>query len=258
RWTHDNRNGVLFTVQGLPTNFIFHFKNDRIDPIATAAYDVSQDINVYATYSTGFRAGGANDRSQPFTAFGPEKVKSYEIGAKTEWLDHRVRLNVAGYIMDRDGTQTDFDNVDTNPTSPTFNLHTEETRNASGTSHIKGIEADLTLRVTDEFTVGASYARTDVEIPPTPNPFLNNVLFPVVVVFTPPNAASVYGDYELPLGNNGMSARFHLDAAYSDAAYSFQAEPTVKTQSSVILNGRVSLADIPIGQFQTMTLAFWV
>ena len=256
RWTHDKRNGVLFTVVGKPTNFTFNFKDDRVDPLATVSYDVSQDINVYFTYATGFRAGGANDRSQTFTAFGPESVKSYEIGAKTEWFGNRVRLNLAGYIMDRNGTQTDFDNVDTNPTSPTFNLHTEETRNAPGTSHIKGIEADLTVRVIDQLTWGLSYARTDIEVPPTPNPFLNNVLFPVVVVFTPPNAASTSLDYELPLAG-AMSARFHLDAAYSDAMYSFQAEPTVKTQSSLIVNGRVSLADIPLGQFQNLTLSLW-
>ena len=257
RWTHDNRNGVLFTVQGVPTNFMFHFQHDRIDPLVTAAYDVNQDINVYATYSTGFRAGGANDRSQTFTAFGPESVKNYEIGAKTEWFDHRVRLNLAGYMMDRKGTQTDFDNVDTNPNSPTFNLHTEETRNAPGVSHIRGVEADLTLRVTDEFTVGASYAYTHVEVPPTPNPFLGNVLFPVVVVYTPPNAFSTFADYDWPLGGSGMSARFHIDAAYADAQYSFQAEPTVKTDSSFIVNGRISLADIPLGSFQKATLSLW-
>jgi iron complex outermembrane receptor protein len=225
--------------------------------MATVAYDVTQDVNVYFTYATGFRAGGANDRSQTFTAFGAESVKSYEIGAKTEWLDHRVRLNVAGYIMDRTNTQTDFDNVDTNPNSPTFNLHTEETRNAPGTSNIRGVETDLTLRVTDGLTVGASYAYTHVKIPPAPNPFLGNVLFPVVVVFTPPNAASVFGDYEMPLGNNGMSARFHLDANYGDATYSFQGEPTVKTQSSFIVNGRIALADIPLGSFQNLTLSVW-
>ncbi len=255
RYTHDSRNGVLFTVVGKPTNFLFNFKDDRVDPLGTISYDVSQDINVYFTYATGFRAGGANDRSQTFTAFGPESVKSYEIGAKTEWFDNRVRLNLAGYIMDRNGTQTDFDNVDTNPTSPTFNLHTEETRNAPGTSHIKGIEADLTVRVTDELTWGLSYARTDIEVPPTPNPFNNNILFPVVVVFTPPNAASTSLDYELPL-SGAMSARFHIDAAYSDEMYSFQAE-TVKTQSSFIVNGRISLADIPLGSFQNLTLSLW-
>ena len=258
RYTQDKRDGVLYTVVNKPTNFAFKFENSRFDPMVTLAYDATPDINLYATYATGFRAGGANDRSQTFNSFGPEEVKSYEIGAKSDLFDRRVRLNVAGYIMDRTGTQTDFDNVDTNPASPTFNLHTEETRNAPGTSKIRGAEAELTLRVTDELTLGASYAYTDVKVPATPNPFLGNVLFPVFVVFTPPNAASTFVDYELPLGSGGMSARFHLDANYADATYSFQAEP-VKTDSSFIVNGRVGLSDIPVGSFgQTLTLSVWV
>ena len=271
RYTHDDRDGVLFTVVGKPTNFTFTFEHDRIDPLVTAAYDVNQDINVYATYSTGYRAGGANDRSQTFTAFGPESVKSYEIGAKTQWFDRRVLLNVAAYYMDRTNTQIDFDNVDTNPLSPTFNLHTEETRNSPGISKLRGVEADVSFRLTDELTVGASYAYTDTFIPPTPYPDLRpagvttpqtpavGTLFPVVVVFTPRHAVSVFGDYEMPLGNNGMSARFHVDANYAGSTYSFQAEPTVKTQSSLIVNGRISLADIPLGgQFgQTFTLSIW-
>jgi iron complex outermembrane receptor protein len=258
RYTRDERQGLLYTVQGKATAFTFNFDNSRFDPMVTLAVDATSDIHLYATYATGFRAGGANDRSQTFSAFGPEEVESYEIGAKTDWFDRRLRLNLAAYMMDRTGTQTDFDNVDTNPASPTFNLHTEETRNASGTSKIRGFEAEATIRVTDELTVGASYAYTYTKVPPTPNPFLANALFPVVVVFTPPNAASGYIDYELPLGSNGMSARFHIDANYADGMYSFQSEPTVKTDSSLIVNARVGLADIPVGSFgQTLTLSVW-
>ena len=88
--------GRSYGERNSPTNFTFNFKDDRVDPLGTISYDVSQDINVYFTYDTGFRAGGANDRSQTFTAFGQESVKSYEIGAKTEWFDNRVRLNLAG------------------------------------------------------------------------------------------------------------------------------------------------------------------
>ena len=77
------------------------------------------------------------------------------------------------------------------------------------------------------------------------------------VVFTPLNAASAFADYEMPLGNGGMSARFHLDASYSDPVYSFQAEP-VKTDSSFIVNGRIALSDIPVGSSgQTLTFSLW-
>jgi len=256
RWTYDKRDGLLFTVVNLPANFVFKFDHSRIDPVATVAWDATPDINLYATYSTGYRAGGANDRSQTFNAFGPESVDSYEVGTKTEFFNHRVRLNLAGYIMNRKGTQTDFDNVDTNPSSPTFNLHTEETRNAPGTSKMQGVEVESNVRVTDELTLGASYAYTDTFVPPTPNPFLvGNPLFPVYVVFTPRHAASAYLDYERPVFGGGMRVLFHLDANYGSSTYSFQAE-SVKTDPSFIVNGRIALADIPVGS-QAMTVSLW-
>ncbi|GAO38176.1 putative TonB-dependent receptor [Sphingomonas changbaiensis NBRC 104936] len=263
RYTHDKRDGLLFVVQNKPTNYGFHFSANRVDPLVTAAIDVTPDVHLYAKYATGYRAGGANDRSQTFNAFGPESVRSYEAGAKLDLFDRRVRLNLAGYIMDRKGTQTDFDNVDTRPTlpdgspNPTFNLHTEETRNAPGISRIRGVEADLTVQPVDNLTMGASYAYTYTRVPPTPNPFLNNAPFQVYTVFTPRNAASGFIDYEVPVAGNGARLRFHLDANYADPQYSFQSEP-VKTDSSFIVNGRIALADIPVnGSGTTATLSVW-
>ncbi|WP_440979072.1 TonB-dependent receptor [Sphingomonas pseudosanguinis] len=257
RYTHDKRNGTLYLVQGKSTNFPFTFDNNRFDPMVTAAFDASDTVHLYAKYSTGYRAGGANARSQTFTAFGPEAVKSYEIGSKMDLFDRRVRLNVAGYIMDRTGTQIDFDNVDTNPASPTYNLHTEETRNAPGTSKIRGIEADLTTNPVEGMTVGASYAYTYTNVPATPNPFLNNAPTQVFVVFTPRNAASAYVDYEVPMPGSEAKLRFHLDGNYADPVYSFQNE-TTRTDKSFVMNGRIALADLPLtGNGTKMTISLW-
>lgn len=265
RWTHDKRNGSLFTVQGKPTPFVFNYDNKRFDPLVVLAIDAAPGINLYAKYSTGYRAGGANDRSQTFATFAPESVKAYEIGAKTDFWDHRARFNVAAYIMDRKGTQTDFDNVDTNPflpdgvtRNPTFNLHTEETRNAPGITKVRGIEADLTVKPVDALTLGASYAYTYFKVPATPNPFLNNAPFQVNIVYTPRNAASGFIDYELPVSGNGTTLRAHLDANYASSQYSFQAENT-KTDASFVVNGNLALADIPMGQTGTKTtISVWV
>ncbi len=54
----------------------------------------------YFSATTGFRGGGFNPR--PFTnlqltSFSPEKVTEFEAGIKSEWLDHRLRANLAGY-----------------------------------------------------------------------------------------------------------------------------------------------------------------
>ncbi len=257
RYTRDKRNGTLYLVQGKSTNFPFTFENNRFDPMVTAAFDATDTIHLYAKYSTGYRAGGANDRSQTFAAFGPEAVKAYEIGSKMDLFEHRVRLNLAGYIMDRTGTQIDFDNVDTNPASPTYNLHTEETRNAPGTSKIRGVEADLTVNPTDGLTLGASYAYTYTNVPLTPNPFLGNALTQVFVVYTPRNAASAYADYEVPLPGSEAKVRFHLDGNYADPAYSFQNE-TTRTDKTFVMNGRIALADLPLTENGTkMTVSLW-
>ena len=269
RYTKDKRHGQLYvvnnnyvTVGGVSTfqpgfaPFTFTNSVDRFDPLVNLAFDASQDIHLYAKYATGFRAGGADDRSQKFDSFGPESVKSYEIGAKMDFLDHKVRLNLAGYIMDRKNTQFDFDLYDTDPTSPTFNSHLEEAINAQGTNHIRGIEADLTVKPTNALTLGASYAYTYWDSPTATNP-LTGVSQKLYIVYTPNNAASGTIDYALPVGGGGAEVRLHLDGNYASSQYSFEAEPT-KTDPSFVMNGRLSLADIAVGDHgQRVTFSVW-
>ena len=183
RVTKDKRDGVLYVVNGRATNFVFEYDDSRFDPLVTLAYDASENVNLYAKYSTGFRAGGANSRSQTFTAFKPEEVKAFEVGSKMYLLDHRMRLNVAAYAMDRTDTQIDFDNVDTTIGSPTIGAHTEETRNAPGKSKIRGLEAELTYKPIDNMTLGFNYAYTSVKVPAAPFPFTGNADVPVGTPF---------------------------------------------------------------------------
>lgn len=63
-------------------------------------YQWTPDFMTYVSATTGFRGGGFNPR--PFdnlqlTSFKPEKNTSFEIGEKSEWLDHSLRANVALY-----------------------------------------------------------------------------------------------------------------------------------------------------------------
>ncbi len=51
--------------------------------------------------------------------------------------------------------------------------------------------------------------------------------------------------------------KFHLDANYSSSAYTFDNE-AVKADASFIVNGRLSLADISMGDGgQKVTIAAW-
>ena len=257
RYTHDQKSGDLYKVNNVASTFPFKFKTNRIDPLAIVAWDAADGINIYAKYSTGYRSGGASSRSAIYRTFGPESVKAYEVGIKTEFFDRKVRLNVAGYIMDRFNSQFDFDFylIQTNGTV----RHTLDTVNAAGVTKIRGIEADLTVRPVEGLSMNLSYAYTYWKVPPTPNPLVaGNPLQPLFLVYTPKNAVSGSIDYSLPLsGANDMALKFHMDANYSSPQNTFDNEP-VRSDSSFLVNGRVALADIPMSDAgQKLTVALW-
>jgi iron complex outermembrane recepter protein len=87
---------VPFTTTGVDLS--------RTDPKIGVRYSFTPDIMAYAQYSTGFKAGGANPRpTSPQTTgipFGPEVVKAYEVGLKTEFLNHTLRSNTALFLSD--------------------------------------------------------------------------------------------------------------------------------------------------------------
>lgn len=231
---------------------------NRFNPTATIAYDITNDVHVYARYATGYRAGGASSRTANYQGFGPEDVRSYEVGLKTDLLNHHVRFNLAGYIMDRDNTQVDISSIQPFNGSSFNNL---VTINAPGTSKIRGIEADLTINPVAGLTLTAAYAYTYTRIPPvlitysgggvTTSTYQN-----FYIVFTPRNAASGSIDYRLPVGSSA-SLRFHLDANYAQATQTFDQFAT-KNDASFLVNGRISLADIPMGAGgQRLEIAVW-
>jgi iron complex outermembrane receptor protein len=67
----------------------------------TGEYHPSKDAMLYATWSHGAKSGGANIGfgNAPLLArpFKPETVDNYEVGAKVDLLDKRVRLNAAAF-----------------------------------------------------------------------------------------------------------------------------------------------------------------
>jgi iron complex outermembrane receptor protein len=238
----------------------------RFNPMVTVAYDLSDTVHAYAKYATGYRAGGASSRTANYQAFDPEDVKSYEIGLKTDFWDHRARLNLAGYIMQRKDSQVDLSTIQ--PTA-TGNFNNLVTFNAPGNTKIRGIEADLSVAPVEGLTLNASYAYTYTNIPLVPVTYSEFTAAGVAtgnkttvnqkfyVVFTPRNAASGSIDYKLPVGSSNASVRFHLDANYAQATQTFDQFAT-KADSSFIVNGRLSLADVKLGGGdQKVTFGLW-
>ncbi len=252
RYTHDNKDGQLYKVNNVAvTGLTLDTSTNRVDPMVTLAWDATQDINLYGKFSTGYRSGGASSRSLTFRQFGPEKVNAYEIGAKTELFDRRLRFNAAAYMMDRTGSQIDFSVVA--GVIPGSTRNTVETVNAPGTTKIRGLELEATARLTDELTVNAAYAYTYTKIPPTLNPF-TNVSQPVFVVFTPKNTISGGIDYAYPMDKFTFKA--HLDGNYADATQTFD-QTAVKNDKSFIMNGKLGIADIDVASGATASFSIW-
>jgi len=274
RYTHDTKRGELHFSRNInyDTNTAAATRNgytpldatwNRFNPMVTLAYDAADNVHVYAKYATGYRAGGASSRTSNYQAFDPEDVKSYEVGMKSDFWDKRARLNLAAYIMDRKDSQVDISSIQSTATGNFNNL---VTINAPGTTKIRGIEAELTVQPIDNLTLNASYAYTYTRIPPV---LITNSVTSAAgvtsrtqvyqnfyIVFTPRNAASGSIDYALPL-DTGNKLRFHLDGNYAQATQAFDQFAT-KNDASFIVNGRIALADIELGdRHQKLTVALW-
>ncbi len=213
----------------------------RFDPLVIASLTPTPDIDLYAKWDTGSKAGGANSRSLTYRTFNPESVSMAEIGAKTEFFDHRLRFNVDGFSGDYKDPQIDFN---ANFAVGTSNRATIETVNATGMGHTSGYEGDLTALITRNLTVSASIAKTDITMPQADNPFAGNVLTAVYALNTPRSAHNFAIDYHHPI--DGMQLRAHLDANISDGLHGSSSDPTLSDKSDVV-NGRLSLSDIAIG-----------
>jgi iron complex outermembrane recepter protein len=259
RFTRDEKSGVLYRVSNQPRDFRFELTETRFDPLVTLSYDFSDDINVYATYSTGYRAGGANSRSLTYTAFESEEVDSLEFGFKSRLFD-QLTLNVAGYVMNRTNSQIEFTLVAPDPvTGNTRN--TVETVNAPGITKIRGIEIESVWDVNENLRLSASYAWTYTRVPDAQNPFPASAacpscgtVQPVFIIYTPPHAFTASLDYTQPLGFGDLI--FHIDGNYAEGTQSFE-QSAQKTDDSFIVNARLAIANVEVDGGPALTFSLW-
>src|SRR5271170_481868 len=76
------------------------YSGSHTDYRAVLDYRWNPELMTYVMVSTGFKGGGTNPR--PFEAsqivpFGSETLTNYEVGAKSDWFDHSLRVNVAAF-----------------------------------------------------------------------------------------------------------------------------------------------------------------
>jgi iron complex outermembrane receptor protein len=105
-------------------------------------------VLIYASKNLGFKSGGYNTTQPSLPRFDPEILKAYEVGAKTEFLDHKMRLNSAAFYYDYTGIQL---------TKLTTNNQVQFYNGPPATSY--GADLDLEAQVSRalRLDLGASY-----------------------------------------------------------------------------------------------------
>lgn len=67
-------------------------------------YALTDDANLYATYNRGYKSGGfftgQTTAPEDLGPYDDETVDAFEVGAKSEFLDRRLRLNAAAFYYD--------------------------------------------------------------------------------------------------------------------------------------------------------------
>ena len=108
------QNCAVITVAGCP-NINAKYQGAGETHKASLKWQIDRDRMVYFTYSTGFRPGGNNRRafftiggvpkSQDPGPFQSDTLTNYELGFKTSWLGHTLRLNGALFWEDWNNIQ---------------------------------------------------------------------------------------------------------------------------------------------------------
>ena len=78
-------------------------KNTHFDWKVGSDYKVTDDVMVYGSIATGYRPQAFNPRPFQVTQFvqvDAEEATSYELGIKGDFLDRRLRTNLAGFYID--------------------------------------------------------------------------------------------------------------------------------------------------------------
>jgi iron complex outermembrane receptor protein len=127
--------------------------------LASIDHQLTPSVLLYAKAATGYRSGGSNAETgtydvATFGPFKPETNLEYEVGIKSELLDHKLRLNLAAYRDRYSNLQ-----VVTSFISPNGYFGTKETNAATAT--IEGLEAEATAIIASGLRVHANAAFTD-------------------------------------------------------------------------------------------------
>ena len=173
------------------------------------SYSLNDDHLVYATWSEGFRRGGANALGPfgtPETAtYAADTIENREIGLKGAF-GGRVEYTVSLYNIAWDDVQTV-----TNCSALALTCYI-----TAGNAESKGFETEITAQLTDSFRLSAGYTYTDASFKDvSPAIAAAGVSSGEVLPGTPESSGNLIGTYSREL-NNGWWLDINGSFTYAD------------------------------------------
>jgi len=203
----------------------------------------SKDMLAYVSYNRGVKGGGFNAPLFPFTindlntlSFKPETLTSYEVGLKSEFLEHTLRFNAAAYYYKYQDYQALI-----------YTIGLEQLIVNADATH-KGAEAELEWAPTAAWRFGAGVAYVDA--------IVNNVAArccgdpgtryagqPIPGNYIPANAprwtGNVLARYTMPVGSGHLALQ--VDGNYlSQFWFNLTDVPDVRQAGFGIANARAN------------------
>ena len=245
----------------------FRGKFERVDWTANVTYRPTSAMTLYAKSGTGYLSGGVFNQ----LAFEPEKLLQHEIGAKTDWLDRRLRINVAAFRSRYEDLQLSANNPNPPFLFQTFNV---------GKARITGAELEVTALPIDELTLSANYGYAKLKYRQFVHPTFGDITDLANPRFYRPRAnLNLAAEYRLPTLSNGIqpsinvTARWHsnmemyfLPLGYRMVLSRFPAAQVAQgaaidrfTADNAVwdIDARATLAQIPVGGAKAKVSA-WV
>jgi iron complex outermembrane receptor protein len=147
-------------------------KEDHVTGHVNFQWDMTNDAMVYLELGNGYKAGGFDEDNgmgreveevsagvfDDLADFEDESVETIEIGAKINLQDGRGRLNIAAFSSTYDDVQVS-----------TFDGNAAFVVGNAAESEVKGVEADVMYRLTEELTLNGAFAYLDATYKSFPN-----------------------------------------------------------------------------------------
>ncbi len=134
-------------------------KEDGFTPKVTAAFRPNKDLMIYATYSKGFRVGGANPNAGLLpglpTNYESDTVNNYEVGVKGKLGGDLFTFDITGFHLDWNNIQARLFGP-----APTYYSYVI---NAGG-ADVDGVEFSGTLRPVPQFSLNTNVTYQKAEL----------------------------------------------------------------------------------------------